>query len=97
MRAKRQRGKVLRILHSSAPFAIADADDLYRLMQTAGESLTIYQLHDILRDLKQRDCIRYEQERNKREELPVLRWIRLEPRGRDIFEGTLTDPGIDLI
>lgn len=94
---KLRRGKVLRLLQTAAPLAIPDANDLYRLMQSAGESLTIFDLHELLRDLKQRRCLAYEQTRDPREELPILRWIRLEPRGRDVLEGTVEDLAISLI
>jgi Fe2+ or Zn2+ uptake regulation protein len=92
-----RRGKILRLLETAAPLAIADAQDLYRLLQDAGESLTIFDVHELLRDLRQRGCLDYEAKRDARHELPALRWIRLRPKGRDVIEGTLADPAIDLV
>jgi len=94
---RRRRGKVLRLLQSAAPMALPDADDLYRLLQDTGESLTIYEVHELVRDLKQRGCMAYEAKRDRNNELPTLRWLRLEPRGRDVIEGTIQDPAIDVI
>jgi len=94
---RRRRGKVLKILQTAAPLAIADAALLYRLLDDAGESMTIAQVHELLRDLKERGCLRYEQKRVPDAELPQVQWIRLEPKGRDLLEGTLEDPAIDLI
>jgi len=94
---RRRRGKVLRLLSIVAPMAVADADDLYRLLQDTCESLTIYEVHELLRDLKQRGCITYEAKRDPRQDLPTLRWLRLAPHGRDVIEHTVEDPAIDLI
>src|SRR6185437_14021743 len=94
--ARRRRGKALKILQTAAPMAIADAALLYRLLDDAGESMTIAQVHDLLRDLKERGYLRYEQKRVPDAELPVIRWIRIEPKGRDILEATIEDPAVDL-
>ncbi len=95
---KLRRGKVLRILETAAPMAIGDANDLYRLLQDTGEELTIYGVHELLRDLRDRGYLRYDQKRVRpTDELPRIQWIRLEPKGRDILEGTLEDAAVDLV
>lgn len=95
--SRRRRGKILSLLKASSPLAISDDKMLYRLLDDWAESLTIGDVHELLRDLKERGCLRYEQKRTPEDELPLIRWIRLEPRGRDILEGTIQDPAIDLI
>jgi hypothetical protein len=94
---RRRRGKILMWLKTSAPLAISDAALMYRMLDDSGETLTINQVVELLRDLKERGYIRYEQKRVPTEELPVIRWIRLEPAGRDILEGTTNDPAVDLL
>ncbi len=94
---RRQRGKILAWLATSAPLAISDANMLYRLLDDSGESLTIGDVHELLRDLKERGYLRYEQKRTPQRDLPVIQWIRLNPAGRDILEGTKTDPAVDVI
>lgn len=92
---RRRRGKVLELLRACEPHAIADAQDLYRLLQDVGETLTLDDLVTLLRDLKGRDCVKFNAAYDPRRPLPVISLIRLTPRGRDVLDGSVNDAGID--
>ncbi len=94
---RRRRAKILRLIGAAEPYAVPDAHDLYRLMQDAGETLTIDALITLLRDLRGRGYVKFEMRwPSKRDELPAMRLIRLEPKGRDILEQTISDAAVDI-
>lgn len=93
--ARRRRGKILELLRACEPHAIPDVRDLYRLLQNTGEVLTIDDLIGLLKDLKQRNCVKFDSRYRDRQDLPEITLIRLDSRGRDVLEGSTEDPGID--
>lgn len=92
---RRRRGKILELLRACEPHAIADAQDLYRLLQDVGETLTLDELTTLLRDLRGRHCIKFDAKHDERRPLPAFFLIRLTPRGRDVLDGAVEDTGID--
>lgn len=93
---RRRRGKILELLRACEPHAIADALDLYRLLQDVGETLTLDTAITLLRDLRSRECVKFELKYFNNQLLPGLTLIRLTPRGRDVLEGSVEDAGIDV-
>ena len=67
--------------------------DLYLQLDTDGWQMTPDGLKNYLEDMKERKWLDFEVQRTDRDLREFVR-VRLLPRGRDVFDGVIEDPGI---
>jgi|GEM_PF-975217 hypothetical protein len=66
---------------------------LQRLKYDVGENDVI----TLLQDLKDRAYLTFDEQRDRRTRHVTISMIQITPRGRDLLEGTLSDPAVHVL
>jgi predicted transcriptional regulator len=96
---KRLRGQILELVDEghkeqrSRLTAIILWGVLQRLKYDVSENDVI----TLLQDLKERGYLALNEEKNRRNGYVTISQIQITPRGRDLLEGTLTDPAVHVL
>ena len=65
------------------------------LVRSLGFDVSLNNVTTVLQDLHGRMYIRYDEIRDQKQGLYYIVKIELTPRGRDLLEGTITDPAVE--
>jgi hypothetical protein len=98
-KSKRLRGMVLELLQTNHDQQQSrfDSSMLWSaLVRGLGFDASENDVITVLQDLEGRGYVRYEEIRNQR--LGIYRIVKIElcPKGRDLLEGTITDPAVEV-
>lgn len=93
---KRIRGVIIEVLYGrhTAQLPRADHVMLWHTLKDLGADVGENDVITALQDLSDRSCLRYEEKKNRLTNRAEISLIQLTPRGRDLAEGTITDPAI---
>ena len=93
---KRLRGVIIEVLYARHTAQLPRADHvlLWRSVRDLGCDVGENDVLTILQDLSDRECLRYSEKRNRATNRAEISMIQLTPRGRDLAEGTVSDPAI---
>ncbi len=67
--------------------------ELYLQLDTDGVLLTPGSLKNYLEDMRDRGWVDFEVRRTEKDPREIVR-VRILPRGRDVFDGVVDDPGL---
>jgi hypothetical protein len=98
-KSKRLRGVVLEMLQTNHDKQQSryDSSMLWSaLVRGLGFDASENDVITILQDLKGRGYIQYDEIRNQRLGIYYIVRIELCPKGRDLLEGTITDPAVEI-
>lgn len=95
---RRLRGEILKLVYENHERQNTRLDDitLAGVLERLGFDVYVNLVQEILEDLCERGCVKYEEEKNRITGKKSLRKIQILPRGRDVIEKTISDAAVDV-
>lgn len=93
------RGEILKLLYENHESQQMRLDDvtLFGVLERLHFDVHVNLVRELLQDLKERDCLKFDEEKNRRTGEVTLRKIRILPHGRDIIEATAKEPAVEVM
>jgi hypothetical protein len=93
---KRIRGAIIEVLYGRHVAQLSRADHvlLWHVLQDLGCDVGENDVLTLLQDLCDRDYLKYQEKKNRATNRPEISLIQLTAKGRDLGEGTTTDPAV---
>jgi hypothetical protein len=90
------RGEILKLLYENSESQQVRLDDvvLFGVLEHLHFDVHLNLVRELVKDLSERDCVKFDEEKNRRTGEVALRKIQILPRGRDIVEKTAGDPAV---
>jgi hypothetical protein len=98
-KSRRLRGVILELLqtnHDQQKSRLDSSAVWSGLVRGLGFDVSENEVITVLQDLEGRGYLRYEEIKNQRLGLYYIVRIELTPKGRDLLEGTITDPAVEI-
>jgi hypothetical protein len=95
---RRLRGVILRLISQNHERQQHRLDDitLTGVLERLQYDVYVDLVRTTLQDLGERGLLEFAEDRNRRTGENFIRKIQITPRGRDLVEGTISDPAIDV-
>ncbi len=95
---RRLRGKILALIYENHESQRMRLDDitLAGVLERLGFDVYGNLVRELLQDLEERGCVKFNQEKNRATGEVSIRQIQILPRGRDVIEKTSADPAVDV-
>jgi transcription initiation factor IIE alpha subunit len=95
---RRLRAEILKLLYENHESQRTRLDDvtLSGVLERLGFDVHVNLVRELLQDLQERNCVKFDQEKNRRTGEVTIRKIQILPHGRDIIEKTALDPAVDV-
>src|SRR5258708_35707746 len=93
---RRLRGEILKLVYENHESQRTRLDDvtLAGVLERLGFDVFVNLVRELLQDLGERDCLKFEEQRNRLTGEVSIRKIQILPRGRDVIEKTSLDPAV---
>ncbi|MGO9643011.1 MAG: hypothetical protein ACLP1Y_17095 [Candidatus Acidiferrales bacterium] len=93
------RGEILRLLRECHEEQNSPFDDLALtgVLDRLGKDVSLNLIRTLLQDMKERELVKYVQEKDRVTGRVSIREIKILPRGTDILDGTEKDRAVELI
>jgi len=95
---RRLRGEILKLVYENHESQRSRLDDvtLAGVLERLGFDVYVNLVQEIVEDLGERDCVKFEEEKNRITGKKSIRKIQILPRGRDVIEKTICDAAVDV-
>ncbi|HLZ93361.1 MAG TPA: hypothetical protein VKQ28_16775 [Candidatus Acidoferrum sp.] len=95
---RRLRGKILSLIYENHESQRTRLDDitLAGVLERLGFDVYGNLVRELLQDLGERGCLKFNQEKNRVNGEVSIRQIQILPRGRDVVEKTVGDAAVDV-
>lgn len=95
---RRLRGMILRLVYENHEKQNHRLDDvtLTGVLERLQFDVYVNLVREVLQDLEERKLINFEQQRDRYTGKTAIRKIQILPAGRDVIEGTTSDPAVDV-
>jgi transcription initiation factor IIE alpha subunit len=95
---RRLRGEILKLIYENHESQRTRLDDvtLAGVLERLGFDVYVNLVRELLQDLQERNCVKFEEEKNRRTGEMTIRKIQILPRGSDVVEETIVEPAVDV-
>jgi len=93
------RGEMLKLLYENQESQQMWLDDvtLFGVLERLHFDVHLNLVRELLKDLSERDCVKFDEEKNRRTGDVTIRKIQILPHGRDIIEATAKEPAVEVM
>ena len=96
---RRLRAEILKLVYENHESQRLRLDDvtLFAIMARLNFDVHVNLVRELLQDLHERECVKFDEDKNRITGEVAIRKIQILPRGRDIVERTTIDRAVDVV